>query len=254
MSRKDFGFLQRLLLGKVRLSNAYSTASSASLVDEHTFNSDSNAGTVITTDENREEKSLCISRSHSLFTLATRVLRSLSWEAVREIRFSEAVEKHGISHSVDVFSVIVHIFASARMETEVYCLLRQVVRYHKSSVNCDAFGLSTALVELSNDVETTSVVSQILIKVFAESRMVEQAVEAFLQAKKIGLKLSISSCNFMLKCAVERNKAEVVRCLFDEMKNSGPPTQCIHLHHLDEFLLSRRYGSSHRDSIRNGKE
>ncbi|KAE8720465.1 hypothetical protein F3Y22_tig00019423pilonHSYRG00022 [Hibiscus syriacus] len=84
------------------------------------------------------------------------------------------------------------------------------------------FKLLPYLLDSPEHVHRSADIFNLLIKVFASNSMLENGVDVFVQAKAIGIELSIKSCNFLLKCLVEANRIELVRSLFGEMKNSGP--------------------------------
>ncbi|KAK9275697.1 hypothetical protein L1049_022964 [Liquidambar formosana] len=198
----------------------YYTASSALLLEDHVFDSSSNDEFDVVGECNVSRDSLKFHRKRMLYPLVVSVFKSLDWKVAREVRFSKAVKKYEFSHSIDAFRIVVHIFALAEMRMEVFSLLRDIVFYYNEA-NYDLFELFPTLLDSPNHAARSVVVFDVLIKVFAANSMLENARDVFAQAKKIGLKLDILSCNFLLKCFAEANRIEI-RSLFEEIKKSGP--------------------------------
>ncbi|KAF9615300.1 hypothetical protein IFM89_022716 [Coptis chinensis] len=168
-----------------------------------------------------EEFELRKGNKPTLFPLLVRVFHTLDIWVTRRVTFSLAVDKYGFPHSISSFGIMVHMFSSAGMHNQVYCLLMEIVLYYER-VGYDTFALFPTLLELSNGVERSLAVFDVLMKVYASSLMLENAVDVFVQVKGIGLQPGLLSCNFMLKCLVQGNKAEYITSVFDVMKNSGP--------------------------------
>ena len=161
------------------------------------------------------------SEINSLFPVVVRVFHTLCWKVATEIRFYRAVQEYGLHHSVDVFRVFVHIFASARMEREVYSLLWDMVCFYREA-NLDMFHLFNTMLDSSEYVGRSVFVFETLTKVLAANSMLENALDVFFRAKKIGAQLGIKPCNFLLKCLAESNKGGYAESLFAEMKLFGP--------------------------------
>ncbi|KAM7519145.1 hypothetical protein LguiB_018107 [Lonicera macranthoides] len=86
---------------------------------------------------------------------------------------SSTLMNYGFSYLSEAYRIIVHIFAYARMHMEVHCLLRDMVRYCEL-VKMDFFELSPNLLDSSsNNGFSPVVVFDVLIKVFAENKMLE---------------------------------------------------------------------------------
>ncbi|KAL2537770.1 Pentatricopeptide repeat-containing protein [Forsythia ovata] len=160
-------------------------------------------------------------KGNKLFLVVVRVLKSLNWQAATQINFLSATEKYGFDQSRIAFMMMVHIFACAEMHMELYALLREIICCYQM-FDLDLYGLFFTLLDWSSDAARSTLLVNVLVKVFASNRMLEHAVDAFLQAKNIGLQLGIHSCNFLLKCLVEANEREFLVKLFEEMKNFGP--------------------------------
>ncbi|KAK7294221.1 hypothetical protein RJT34_17108 [Clitoria ternatea] len=139
-----------------------------------------------------------------LFPLVGRVFKSLNWRVASEIKFGSWVESHGFCHSINCFRIIIHTFALAGMRLEVFALLRDVVGYCDMA-KYDKFELFSTLLDSPCHVERSVVVFDVLIKVFASNSMLENALDVFVNAKRIRLELDIKTCNFLLKCLVEAN-------------------------------------------------
>ncbi|KAJ4973919.1 hypothetical protein NE237_007093 [Protea cynaroides] len=123
-------------------------ASSALLSDEYSFDSAANRETKISTESYAPGDILFVGGKRTLFPQVVKVFHSLNWRFAREIRFLEAVEKYGFSHSINAFCIMVHIFSSAGMHKEVHALLREIVCYCKE-VNWNTFALGSILLELA---------------------------------------------------------------------------------------------------------
>ncbi|KAJ6426953.1 hypothetical protein OIU84_022535 [Salix udensis] len=74
--------------------------------------------------------------------------------------------------------------------------------------------------------------------------MLADAKDVFMLAKKIGVELNISSCNFLLKCLAEGDKLEAVRSLFDDLKNSGPSPNVYTYTIMINFYCKERHGQN----------
>ncbi|OMO77343.1 hypothetical protein CCACVL1_15065 [Corchorus capsularis] len=221
MSRGRKNFVVNVYLD---INGVYYSASSALLLEDHVFD----CSPKVQSDRNEVEElpfptrrfEFC--RNPGLFPLVVRVLKSLNWDVAREIRFYMAVNMYGFDHSIYMFRIIIHIFAMAGMQMEVYSLLRDIVCYYKE-FKMDIFELLPCLLDSPDHVHRSADVFNVLIKVFASNLMLENGVDVYVQAKKNGLEPNIMSCNFLLKCLVEANREEFVISLFEDMKNSGPP-------------------------------
>ncbi|XP_057459165.1 pentatricopeptide repeat-containing protein At1g62914, mitochondrial-like [Lotus japonicus] len=192
------------------LSRLYSSASSSLIMVDETpqvhANSEFNLSSVSPVPETNRE----------LFHVVVRVIKSLNWKIAREKKFGSWVETHGFSHSVNYFRIIIHTFAMAGMHLEVFALLRDIVGYCKCD---DSFEQFSTLLDLPHH---SVLVFNVLIKVFASNSMLEHAHQVFVSAKNVGLELHIRSCNFLLKCLVEANRAVFVRFFFVELMETGP--------------------------------
>nr|DAD47304.1 TPA_asm: hypothetical protein HUJ06_017241 [Nelumbo nucifera] len=213
-------FWRQTLLRQRCLFRAYSGASSASLLYEHAFDSNFLFQNSVSDVSNVPGENSYATTECKLFPLVVRVFHSLSWRSAREIRFPEAVDKYGFHRSMHAFGIMIHIFSSAGMRREASGLLREVVFFYKEA-SYDMFDLLPTLMNLSGE-EQSVIVFEVLMNIFAESLMLENAVDVFVQAKSIGLEPHVSSCNFLLKYLAEGNRVEFLTSLFDEMKNYGP--------------------------------
>ncbi|KAG8378615.1 hypothetical protein BUALT_Bualt07G0003900 [Buddleja alternifolia] len=212
------GLLKRCIAVKDSslLCNMYSRVSAVPLLDDSDYSTSNseNEGNILR--ENvREIKHI------ELFSAVVRVIKSLNWKVVRKVCFSRAVEKYGFDESIIAFRMFVYVYACAEMQMEVYAVIREIVCYYQKA-ELDLFDLLYTLLNGPNDVERSTFVVNILIKVFASNMLLENAVDAFAQAKRFGIRPSIRSCNFLLKCLAEANEREFVVTLFEEMKNYGP--------------------------------
>jgi pentatricopeptide repeat domain-containing protein 1/leucine-rich PPR motif-containing protein len=124
----------------------------------------------------------------------------------------------------------------------VFALLTDIVGYYKEE-NRDSFELFSALLDSPHHVERSVVVFDMLVKVFASNGMLEHAYYVFVSAKDVGIELNIMCCNFLLKCLVESNRVDGVRCLFEDLKNFGP-TPNIHTYTIMMNLYCRDVGCS----------
>nr|GMD99422.1 putative pentatricopeptide repeat-containing protein At1g12700, mitochondrial isoform X1 [Ipomoea batatas] len=166
-------------------------------------------------------KRLHMCKELGLCSVVVRVYKSLSWEAARDISFERAMERYGLFQSITAFKMLVHIFAYVGMHMEMYALLKDIVFYfQKAEFELDK--LLPYLLNSSNDAKISALVVDVLIKVFAANKMVENGVNAYFHATKLGLKLSNFSCNFLLKCLAEASRRELLQALFEEMKQFGP--------------------------------
>ncbi|KAK7310000.1 hypothetical protein RJT34_07182 [Clitoria ternatea] len=102
-----------------------------------------------------------------------------------------------------------HYAPQQRMRLEVFALLRDVVGYCDVA-KYDKFELFSTLLDSPCHVERSVVVFDVLIKVFASNSMLENALDVFVNAKRIRLELDIKTCNFLLKCLVKENRVEDV--------------------------------------------
>ncbi|KAF1870460.1 hypothetical protein Lal_00003666 [Lupinus albus] len=195
-----------------------SSASSALMLDYHVFDESPKLGSNFVV--NRSSAMFGGTRCE-LYPLVVRVFKSLNWRVAREIRFGSWVESHGLSHSINCFRITIHVFALAGMRLEVFALLRDVVGYYNEA-KYDMFELFSDMLDSPRHVERSAVVFDMLIKVFASNSMLENALDVFFNAKHVGIKPDMRSCNFLLKCLVEANKVEFVRRFFEELKSSGP--------------------------------
>ncbi|KAF5729727.1 putative Tetratricopeptide repeat-like superfamily protein [Tripterygium wilfordii] len=199
----------------------YHSATSALMLEEQVFDESPAIHSRVINNCSGPRTRVGIPKRPKLFPLAVRVVKSLNWEVTRETRFRNAVKMHGFPHSIDAFRIIVHVFASAGMEREAYSLLLDIVYCYKA-FNRDTFGLFTVLLDSPLHSERSIVVFDVLTKVFAANSMLENAVDVLYQTKKVGLTPNIRSCNFLLKCLMEANKADSVRMLFEDIKINGP--------------------------------
>ncbi|KAG9449773.1 hypothetical protein H6P81_009738 [Aristolochia fimbriata] len=215
MSRRQVGFFSRILLQKRCACSTYSSACSAVLLDERV--NDPIPETKSTCEIYHEDITSWVSREPSLFPLVVRVLKSVDWEAVRKINFSEAVQRYGLSHSLEAFSVIIDILSFAGRPGKVHFLVRQIVSFCWSN-NYDTFALFAVLVSAKGSVST----SEALFQAFIKSSLLINALDVFLKAKELDQRLSISSCNSLLKLLAEKNEKDLINSFFTEMDNSGP--------------------------------
>ncbi|MCD7457150.1 hypothetical protein HAX54_034338 [Datura stramonium] len=126
-------------------------------------------------------------RERKLFSVVTRICKSLSWEVAKEMPFRKSAKKYGFSHSVNGFRMIIHIFASAEMHMEVYALLKDIVFYFPRA-GFDLYKIFHLLTQHTPYSATASVfVADVLIKVFAANAMLDCSIDVVKQARKIGL-------------------------------------------------------------------
>ncbi|XP_063945782.1 pentatricopeptide repeat-containing protein At1g62914, mitochondrial isoform X2 [Daucus carota subsp. sativus] len=156
-----------------------------------------------------------------LFVMVSRVIKTLSWHAARRVIFEKAVEKYGFTKSIDSFRIIVHVYAVAHMESEVSALLRDILEYYQSS-NRDLFSLYTDIVASCSTTSSSDILVDTLMKVVASNKMLDHAINVFVQSKMLGVTPSIKSCNFLLKCLGEANKGENLLNMFDKIQKFGP--------------------------------
>ncbi|KAM7515186.1 LOW QUALITY PROTEIN: hypothetical protein LguiA_004769 [Lonicera macranthoides] len=105
-----------------------------------------------------------------LFRNVATTIKSLDWD---KNNMSSTLMDCGFSYLSEAYRIIVQIFAYARMHMEVHYLLRDMVRYCEL-VKLDLFELSPNLLDSSsNNGSRPVVVFDVLIKVFAENKMLE---------------------------------------------------------------------------------
>ncbi|KAK1360317.1 Pentatricopeptide repeat-containing protein [Heracleum sosnowskyi] len=165
-------------------------------------------------------------RERKLFLMVGRVIKTLNMSAARQISFWGCSKNYGFDRSMNHFRTIVHIFALAGMQNEVFIFLRDIVYYYRDW-NLDMSCLFIDLLDSTNDATSLSLLAGVLIKVFASNSMLENAVGVFRQSKERGLMPNIFSCNFLLKCLAQAGMVEYMFSLFDEMGNTGP-TPCVY--------------------------
>ncbi|KDP35484.1 hypothetical protein JCGZ_10931 [Jatropha curcas] len=213
------------------LFKVHYSAVSACMLEDHVFDSSAvDKGKIVgealrccNPKEHGKSKIGRNTRKSGLFPIVATIFKTLNWELATDKRFFRIVSDHGLSHSINAFRVIVHAFASAGLQMEVHFLIREIISYYKK-VNLDVPDLFSTLLDLPADPHAgiSSSIINALIKVFAENKMFENALDVFVQAKKFGLEPTILSCNFLLKCCIEANQVEFVRSLFEELKDFGP--------------------------------
>ncbi|KAI3454302.1 hypothetical protein Pfo_010965 [Paulownia fortunei] len=175
------------------LCNMYSRVSAVSLLDDSDY-STSNCESSSESEINVLRENNVELKSIELFSAVVRVLKSLNWEVARKLCFPRTVEKYGFDQSLTVFKMFVHLYACAEMQMEVYALLWEIVYYcQKAELNLS--GISYALLDSPSDAEGSTFVINVLIKVFASNRMLENAIDAFAQARRIGIQPGIRSRN-----------------------------------------------------------
>lgn len=157
-----------------------------------------------------------------LFLMVGTVIKTLNWSAARRISFSNCIKKYGFDRSMAHFKTIVHIYALAGMEKELFIFLRDIV-YSYKDLNLDMSCLFIDLLDSTGDAASSNFLADELIKVLASNSMLENAVDVFVQTKKMGLMPHIFSCNFLLKCLAKACMVDYMLFLFDEMRNTGPP-------------------------------
>lgn len=162
-----------------------------------------------------------IRKKQKLYPIIGRVLKTLNWRVAKRVQFSMAVSKFGLHHSEDAFKILVHIYAVARMEKEVYSLLRDVV-CHYQRLDIDQLQQACLPFGSLNDPSTSVFILNVLVKVFAANKLLNYAAAVFFKAKEICLQLSILSCNFLLKCLAEARLDHLFYRSLEEMKRSGP--------------------------------
>ncbi|CAL9110445.1 unnamed protein product [Musa textilis] len=219
MSRNGLVLFHRVFVEKIRSSRPYSSALALSCL-HHQFFSSERLLELAATGESKKKYEFYNSRGRSLFPFVSFVASTMNWEVARKMSFSIAVNRFGLSQSLESFAVLIHTFLSAGMHKEVKHLLRDIAEYNRS-VGSNMLELLSPLASLL-DGAMRSQAYESLIYIFAEASMLEDALETFLESKQVALQLSIRSCNFLLKCLVERKMIEYARSLFQALKNSGP--------------------------------
>lgn len=203
----------------------YCTTPSALLLDDHHLVDESRQrGTYTAVDEILLPRTRVLSPERGrLFPVVCTVLKTLNWTVAWKTGFCKAVEIYGLDHSIIAFRIKLHIFTEAQMGEEVYALLRDIVCYFRE-VNLDMYELFPVLLDsfTPKHVSRSAYIFDVLIKVFAANSMLENALDVFEQAKRIGLVPNIRSCNFLVKCLIEAGRADTAIYLFDNMKESGP--------------------------------
>ncbi|KAL0417252.1 UNVERIFIED_CONTAM: hypothetical protein Slati_3557100 [Sesamum latifolium] len=198
----------------------YSRVSAAPLLydsDYSTSNCESNSDS----ESNPLRENVHGVKSVELFSVVVRVVKTLNWGVTRKVGFPIAVQKYGFDQSLVGFKMFVYVYACAEMQMEVYALLREIFCYYQKA-QLDLFGLLYALLDSPGDAKGSTFLVSVLIKVFASNNMLENAIDAFEQARVIGFQPGIRSCNFLLKCLAEANERDSLVTLFKEMKNYGP--------------------------------
>lgn len=184
-----------------------------------------------------------------LSSMVVTVQKSLNWKAARLISFKRAVRQFGYHYAIDAFRMILFIFASAGMHWEVFVLLKSMIYYY-ATPNFK-FDLLEFLPEFR--CATHVVIVDALIKVFASYLMLEDAVDVYLQAKKLGIYPGIRSCNFLLKCLVHRDRKDALLALFEEMRNSGPCPNVYTYTILMNFYCNGKFGRQEVDMVEANK-
>ncbi|KAG0457434.1 hypothetical protein HPP92_022591 [Vanilla planifolia] len=161
------------------------------------------------------------------------VVHTLSSGILGNLGFSRTVERYGFRPSLESFAMLVGIFSSTRMHDEVRSLLKSIYDYYNRNRELRLFLLLSELVGLSNGSITLLQAYAAIVKVLAESSMLEDALIVYIDAKSVGLELGIPLCNLLLNFFVKRNEVEMVNYLFHDIKSTGPPpnvyTYCIML-------------------------
>ncbi|KAL2458664.1 Pentatricopeptide repeat-containing protein [Abeliophyllum distichum] len=249
----SYGKKRQVIVKQISFCKLYTSASSVLVLDDDSdTGSNSESSSENETIDLRKEKIVLGKsihdqhKSNKLFSVVVRVLKSLNWQAATQINFLSATEKYGFDQSSIAFMMMVHIFACAEMHMELYALLREIICCYQI-FDLDLYGLFFTLLDWSSDAARSTLLVNVLVKVFASNRMLEHAVDAFLQAKNIGLQLGIHSCNFLLKCLAEANEREFLVKLFEEMKNFGP-LPCVYTYTIMvQYYCNMHHGQGNVD-------
>lgn len=165
-------------------------------------------------------------KSRKLYSAVGRVCKSLSWEVVKEIPFKESLKEYGLYRSTNGYTMMIHSFAFAGMDVQMYILLEQMIFYLQKT-GIGLYKLINILLHSSNDTATSILVADVLIKVFAENKQLDRAIDVVNQVKNMGLEVSIYSCNYLLKCLAVVSRRKNLAILFEAMKNFGPSPDVI---------------------------
>lgn len=68
-------------------------------------------------------------KGRKVYSVVVTVCKSLSWEVAKEIPFEKSLKNYGLYHSINGYRMMIHTFAFAGMDLEVYTLLKQMIFY-----------------------------------------------------------------------------------------------------------------------------
>lgn len=219
----QLGLLQnRFLFGERCPNQVFRSASLALLPDDSEL--DYPSPHIDTYPENKfdfQRKRRINWKKRKLYPTIGRVLKTLDLRVARQNRFSSAVKKFGLHYSEYAFEILVHTYADAGMENEVYSLLKDIVDHYRR-LGDDQLQWAHMPLYPSNDSSKSILISNVLVKVLAASKLLDYAAAVFFNAKEMNIKLSRLSCNFLLKCLAEARLDCLFYRVFEEMERSGP--------------------------------
>ncbi|THU73515.1 hypothetical protein C4D60_Mb04t23690 [Musa balbisiana] len=157
----------------------------------------------------------------AFFPVVAVALRTLNWTLVQEVRFSEAAASHGFPHALEAFAMLMGVFSLGGMQREVRCLLAGVLGFCRHA-DCSSIGLLPTLVELSRGALGLLQVYGAAVQVLAEHLLVEDALETYYEARRMGLQIGVPLSNLLLKVLVKSNNMDKAKCLFNNMKSCSP--------------------------------
>ncbi|KAL9267948.1 Pentatricopeptide repeat-containing protein [Drosera capensis] len=170
-----------------------------------------------------EDRILHARESAVLYREVVWVFRTLDWSVARKIEFCEVVRRFGVSHAVDVFRIIVHVFAMVGMRMEVFCLLRCVIGYCRE-VDHDRRDLDTMkLDELLEDMENhgknpTVVTYGVYIDGLCKAGYVDNAIRLWRSQNQ---HLNVYYYNALMKGFCQQGKIHEAERLFYNMQAHG---------------------------------
>lgn len=154
--------------------------------------------------------------SHHILSL----LQKLSINSSIALRLFDLVKHYGFCHTLQSYSLIVHILAKSRKLDKVHLVLREFIRSPRHS-NLRPAEVVNALMDFDSTTNSSSATLFVLIKVYAECGMLRDAVEAFYLVNKYRFEPFVSSCNFLLKCLADYEELGMTWNIYNQMKEMG---------------------------------
>lgn len=148
------------------------------------------------------------------------MLKTFSQKPIVALSFFNSAKNHGFRHDVDTYWEIIRILYNWGLHRQLNPLFAELV-LSKKELGFEISNLFDSICERCESSRLVARVFDVLIKVYIDLCMFDEAIDALFQMGSHGFVPRVQSCNFLMNCLIERGKSNMARAVYHQLKRFG---------------------------------